>query len=370
MSTRVVHRIREKQESLRRDAARENASQQGAAHLESLRRDAARRACGYEAREADYLSKILRAEDDIVAFHRDLKTAGGGRLPRALEAVRSRHCGITDDLCIFESRLASALRERGRDLRRATDARLHAPRTELAARKSGDDGLRAWREHAERLRGGLEAASAVCLKLKEVNAELLRQSSDVRTMLKVGEQDRQYLILQLVEVNKDTARCRHASERCQAKLADAAANVNKETPLARASAHLERDASKPPQGHVRAKRLAEVKNLEGILLHHQRNLLALRGKCATDAEESAALQRLLRARLLDLVQETRCDDTAPEDRRGALRAWQARALNLLYEKAFPASSTARWLPRKTTGPPKHLHPSDKPPFEEPASGAG
>ena len=160
-----------------------------------------------------------------------------------------------------------------------------------------------------------------------------------------------YLIHQLAAIKKDNARCLQAAQALDDRLEDRrlrGADANggpKRVVTTSTKADLDAEHKK--------KRLDEISRLETGLEHMQRNLLAQRRRCADDADESTALQRLFRKRLVDLGEKlddaqlvAECSDTPDESTELALLTWQSRILTLLYEKTFPAAAAGKWLPNK------------------------
>lgn len=92
---------------------------------------------------------------------------------------------------------------------RAFRARLFDVQTELEKEKSKkDDGAGAWIERSRQLEAEMEWAKEVADRLERVNQSLLQENSRLKSQFASQEEDRNFLIKQLVSVKKDNARLR------------------------------------------------------------------------------------------------------------------------------------------------------------------
>ena len=92
---------------------------------------------------------------------------------------------------------------------RAFRARLFDVQTELEKEKSKkEDGAGAWIERCRQLEAEVEWAKEVADRLERVNQTLLQENSRLKSQFSSQEEDRDFLIKQLVSVKKDNARLR------------------------------------------------------------------------------------------------------------------------------------------------------------------
>lgn len=350
----IVKRIREKTVHLRQRMATTTAATAQTQHLDVLRHDWERRTRTYKEREERYTDEIASLEDAIVEFHaQKLRPEAAGEERDPMQPVGVYHRDIVNSLRELEGRSAAIKVERNRDLTRAHRARLLDWSKELEnVRSKKEEGMRKWKQRADALEEERQWAANLCAKLTTLNADLGTQNAELRERFRVGEDDRKYLIHQLAQIKKDTARCHQASGALDDAIED----------RSRAAARGKSPRRKPPgvaKGDAEAvaehrkKRLEEIRRLEKGLEHQQRNLLQFRKRCARDAEESTSLQRLLRSRLVDLNGalddaqiEAECGDEGDAPPSLALLTWQSRILTLLYETAFPANRAGKWLPNR------------------------
>ena len=101
------------------------------------------------------------------------------------------------------------MQEQERDLLRAFRARLFDVQTELEKEKTKkDDGAMAWIEKSRQLESEVEWAKEVADRLERVNQSLLQENGRLKSQFASQEEDRNFLIKQLVAVKKDNARLR------------------------------------------------------------------------------------------------------------------------------------------------------------------
>ena len=116
---------------------------------------------------------------------------------------------ILNNVELVQDRTARIMQEQERDLLRAFRARLFDVQTELEKEKSKkDDGAMAWIEKSRQLEAEVEWAKEVADRLERVNQSLLQENSRLKSQFASQEEDRNFLIKQLVSVKKDNARLR------------------------------------------------------------------------------------------------------------------------------------------------------------------
>lgn len=116
---------------------------------------------------------------------------------------------ILDNVELVQERTARILQDQERDLLRAFRARLFDVQTELEKEKSKkDDGAGAWIERSRQLESEVEWAKEVADRLERVNQALTQENNRLKTQFSSQEEDRNFLIQQLVSVKKDNERLR------------------------------------------------------------------------------------------------------------------------------------------------------------------
>ena len=116
---------------------------------------------------------------------------------------------ILNNVELVQDRTARIMQEQERDLLRAFRARLFDVQTELEKEKSKkDDGASAWIEKSRQLETEVEWAKEVADRLERVNQSLLQENARLKSQFSSQEEDRNFLIKQLVAVKKDNARLR------------------------------------------------------------------------------------------------------------------------------------------------------------------
>jgi hypothetical protein len=106
-----------------------------------------------------------------------------------------------------QERTGKILQEQERDLLRAFRARLFDVQTELEKEKNKtDDGASAWIEKSRQLEAEVDWAKEMADRLDRVNQSMGRENARLKAQFKTQEDDREFLIRQLVAVKKDNAR--------------------------------------------------------------------------------------------------------------------------------------------------------------------
>ncbi len=114
---------------------------------------------------------------------------------------------IVHNVELVQDRTPRILQEQERDLVRAFRACLFDVRTELEKEKSKkEDGAGAWIERCRQLEAEVEWAKEVADRLERVNQTLFQENNRLKSQLTSQEEDRNFLIKQLVAVKKDKAR--------------------------------------------------------------------------------------------------------------------------------------------------------------------
>jgi DNA repair exonuclease SbcCD ATPase subunit len=276
-----------------------------------------------------------------------------------MQRIRSMHTKILNNVGQVQDRTARILQEQERDLLRAFRARLFDVQTELEKEKNKtDDGASAWIEKSRQLEAEVDWAKEMADRLDRVNQALARENSRLKTQFKTQEDDREFLIKQLVAVKKDNARMRQEYEKVSASM-DAAAQAESEghkLPHVSSAPNVSRGASSrgvhdPAAQHESDNRYKEIiKRLKRLLEVERRNLKQVRTQYTTDLQSRTELELFLK----QCVEDVRTDIAKQQDELGEgdlqsfgaqdrervmeLLLSQERVITLLYSKTFPLQS--------------------------------
>ena len=172
-----------------------------------LEKDLERRQESYVVRERAYKTRIEELESEIEG-HRYTKT-GWMKDNEQMKKLKAAQTLIIENVELVQDRTAKVLQEQERDLLRAFRARLFDVQTELEKEKSKkEDGASAWMERSRQLEAELEWTKEVADRLERVNQTLLQENNRLKSQFKSQEEDREFLIKQLVTVKKDNAKLR------------------------------------------------------------------------------------------------------------------------------------------------------------------
>ena len=172
-----------------------------------LEKDLERRQESYISRERAYKTRIDELEDEINQ-QRQNKT-GWMKTDSKMNKLKTMQHQIINNVELVQDRTARILQEQERDLLRAFRARLFDVQTELEKEKSKkDDGAGAWIERSHQLEAELDWAKEVADRLERGNQALTQENARLKTQFQSQEEDRGFLIKQLVAVKKDNARLR------------------------------------------------------------------------------------------------------------------------------------------------------------------
>ena len=173
-----------------------------------LEKDLERRQESYIGRERAFKHRIEELEGEVLAV-REQKT-GWMKADAKMLKLKKMQGAIMTNVELVQDRTSRILQEQERDLLRAFRARLYDVQTELEKEKSKkDDGAGAWMERSKQLSSELEWAKEVADRLERVNHALTQENKRLKSQFKSHEEDRDFLIKQLVGVKKDNARLRN-----------------------------------------------------------------------------------------------------------------------------------------------------------------
>lgn len=174
---------------------------------EELERMLETRQRSYIERERVWKIRIAELEEELAA-QREQKT-GWMKSDDKINKLKTMHSQILNNVELVQDRTARILQEQERDLLRAFRARLFDVQAELEKEKNKkDDGAAAWIERNRQLEAEVEWAKEVADRVERVNQTLLQENTRLKTQFTSQEEDRNFLIKQLVAVKKDNARLR------------------------------------------------------------------------------------------------------------------------------------------------------------------
>jgi chromosome segregation ATPase len=177
------------------------------AKISQLEKDLERRQESYITRERAYKVRIDELEEEL-ASQRENKI-GWMKSDTKISKLKAMHSQILNNVELVQDRTARILQEQERDLLRAFRARLFDVQAELEKEKNKkDDGASAWIEKSRQLEAEVEWAKEVADRLERVNQTLLGENNRLKSQFTSQEEDRNFLIKQLVSVKKDNARLR------------------------------------------------------------------------------------------------------------------------------------------------------------------
>ena len=351
-----------------------------ASKISLLERDLERRQESYVSRERAYKTRIEELEEELLS-QRQEKTGWmkeDGKMAQ-LKAIQGQ---ILNNVELVQDRTARILQEQERDLLRAFRARLFDVQTELEKEKSKkEDGAGAWIERCHELESEVEWAKEVADRLERVNQTLIQENTRLKSQFNSQEEDRNFLIKQLVAVKKDNSRLRAEYTALESEHAQLQQQV-KDNSLYKdsghhhgASGHLNPASSSKttlPGTATQPKtesedRYKEVNTrLRRLLADERRNLQQVRKNYALELKSRTEIEMLLRQCVEDVRKEIArrhvesaqfagtgdlsklynrqpgtipIEDFTQEDRERALELLlsQERVVTLLYAKTFPVN---------------------------------
>ena len=352
-----------------------------------LERDLERRQESYVSRERAYKTRIEELEEELLS-QRQEKTGWmkeDGKMSQ-LKAIQGQ---ILNNVELVQDRTARILQEQERDLLRAFRARLFDVQTELEKEKSKkEDGAGAWIERSHQLESEVEWAKEVADRLERVNQTLIQENMRLKSQFNSQEEDRNFLIKQLVSVKKDNARLRSEYATLESELSylkqqlKEASKVHSQHSTGGSNLNMGKSVlSGPMQQQAKGEtedRYKEVNTrLRRLLADERKNLLQVRQHYAQELKSRTEVEILLRQCVEDVRKEIAkrhvesaqfagsgdlaklysrqpgtipIEDFTQEDRERALELLlsQERVVALLYAKTFPVNSTAKSKPGPLT----------------------
>ncbi|CAK4779502.1 unnamed protein product [Aphanomyces euteiches] len=175
--------------------------------IEKLEQDLARRQESYVRRERQYQVRIEELER-MLSDSRAKKSSSVSH-DDTMNSLRSLHKNIMVSISQVQERTGKILQEQEKDLLRAFRARLYSVQEELETEKNKtDDGASAWIDKSKQLETEVEWTKEMADRLDRLNQSLTRENQRLKTQFSMQENDREFLVRQLVSVKKDNVRLR------------------------------------------------------------------------------------------------------------------------------------------------------------------
>ncbi|KAE8986222.1 hypothetical protein PF011_g20077 [Phytophthora fragariae] len=181
-----------------------------------LNEELARRQESYVRRERQY--KVRIGELEALLSDSRAKKSKENSLDASMDRVRTMHRSILESVDQVQDRTSKILQgtyvagwlvEQEKDLLRAFRARLYSVQEELESEKNKtDDGASAWIEKSKQLETEVEWTKELADRLDRLNQSLTRENQRLKTQFSTQENDREFLVKQLVTVKKDNVSLR------------------------------------------------------------------------------------------------------------------------------------------------------------------
>lgn len=166
-------------------------------------------------RQEAHLRKELRYREQLNLLEERVKTIGptDGKGEVEINQIREMHTDIQNKISQIQGKTSKILQDQERDLIRAFRARLADVTEELdKERKKNESGSVEWVQRCRKLTEELEWLRDLTEKLTAENKNFLKENRRFKRQLKTQEEDREFLIKQLVAVKKENARLRYSFE--------------------------------------------------------------------------------------------------------------------------------------------------------------
>jgi len=183
-----------------------------ARQLAKLKSDLSRSRESYIRRERAYKTRI----DDLTLENSALKSDKSSWMQQddSMQNIKKMQSSILSNVDLVQGRTTKILQEQERDLLRAFRARLFDVQTELEKEKSRtDDGALKWIDKTKKLNKELDWYKDMANRLDKRNQTILKESERLKSQFESQEEDRNFLIKQLVGVKKDNVRLRQESDK-------------------------------------------------------------------------------------------------------------------------------------------------------------
>ena len=170
-------------------------------------------------RERVYKTRIDELENTLATL-RTSKTEWMQKDPSMAE-VRKHHAAILSNVAEVQNRTARLVQEQERDLLTAFRARLLDVQAELQKEKSKkDDGAAAWIDRSRQLELEVDREKERADKLDRINQALGQENTRLKQQFQTQEDDRSFLVRQLVVVKNENSELREDLQKKDTELQD------------------------------------------------------------------------------------------------------------------------------------------------------
>ena len=184
-----------------------------------LETDLKRRQETYLSREQTDTTKIRILEQKLDKATSERKS--WMKEDKRVSLLKNMHTKIMKNIDHVQGTTARILQEQERDLLRAFRARLFDVQAELEKERSNkDDGSAALIEKNRQYEKDLDWAKEMADRLERVNQAMGKENSRLKSQFKTQQDDREFLIKELVTVRKDNERLRQEVTRLRSTLQD------------------------------------------------------------------------------------------------------------------------------------------------------
>ncbi|CAM9614149.1 unnamed protein product [Ectocarpus sp. 4 AP-2014] len=294
--------------------------------VETLQADLSRRQESYIRRERAFNMRIEELEEEVGSLKSGKMSWMQGN--HSMESLKNMHQQILHNVEMVQDRSSKILQEQERALpgyvlpySYGTRARFVHPQTELEKEKTRKDGGdSAWIERTRRTEAELDWAKEMADRLDRVNQGLSRENLRLKSQFKSQEDDRKFLIKQLVAIKKENQSLRQEREAAEASMFEIQqkalraqedmATAMRIRPASSSSAPnlpgLGVGAARQSGAEADASRYKEIiKRLKRLLETERRNLRQVRSSYAADLQQRTELENLLKGAVEEVVQEIR-----------------------------------------------------------------
>ena len=169
-----------------------------------LQEDLERRQESYVRRERGYKEQIEELKRQLARSQsRAVDSPEATPAEAKFESIHELHSKLLSSIDCVQANTSKILQEQERDLLRAFRARLFDIQSELEAEKrKQSQGASVWIEKNKQLEKDLNWAREMADRLEQVNQSLQKETSKLKSQFKSQEDDREFLIRQLVAVKK------------------------------------------------------------------------------------------------------------------------------------------------------------------------
>jgi hypothetical protein len=156
--------------------------------------------------ESEFRMRVTTLEERVVRTAVDPAAT-----ERRMTDVRAMHDRLLQQIGSVQQKTVSVLKEQEKDLLRAFRARLGELTNELKKeRMKGEAGAQEWIDKCNKQARELTQLREMSEAMSNENAALLKEQARLSHLMKTQEDDRQFLVKQLVTIKKENARLRLA----------------------------------------------------------------------------------------------------------------------------------------------------------------